>query len=103
MLPDPGKPITSLFLGTALSIASVKIVATVIREMNFVRRNVGQIILASAIIDDTIGRMITAIIFSLHREVMSTYGVSLRASRHACLHGPKPDHRPAPSVHHYRG
>lgn len=66
MLPDPGKRlITSLFLGTALSIASVKIVATVIREMNFVRRSVGQIILASAIIDDTIGWMITAVIFSL--------------------------------------
>ena len=66
MLPDPGKRlITSLFLGTALSIASVKIVATVIREMNFMRRTVGQIILASAIIDDTVGWMITAVIFSL--------------------------------------
>ncbi len=66
MLPDPGKRlITSLFLGTALSIASVKIVATVIREMNFTRRTVGQIILASAIIDDTVGWIITAIIFSL--------------------------------------
>ncbi|HYC15708.1 MAG TPA: cation:proton antiporter [Pseudolabrys sp.] len=66
MLPDPGKRlITSLFLGTALSIASVKIVATVIREMNFLRRSVGQIILASAIIDDTVGWMITAVIFSL--------------------------------------
>ena len=66
MLPDPGKRlITSLFLGTALSIASVKIVATVIREMNFLRRTVGQIILASAIIDDTVGWMITAVIFSL--------------------------------------
>jgi K+:H+ antiporter len=66
MLPDPGKRlITSLFLGTALSIASVKIVATVIREMNFTRRTVGQVILASAIIDDTIGWMIVAVIFSL--------------------------------------
>jgi K+:H+ antiporter len=66
MLPDPGKRlITSLFLGTALSIASVKIVATVVREMNFMRRAVGQVILASAIIDDTIGWIVTAIIFSL--------------------------------------
>jgi len=76
MLPDPGKRlITSLFLGTALSIASVKIVATVIREMNFMRRTVGQVILASAIIDDTIGWMITAVIFSLalqgHVDVLS--------------------------------
>jgi Kef-type K+ transport system membrane component KefB/nucleotide-binding universal stress UspA family protein len=66
MLPDPGKRlITSLFLGTALSIASVKIVATVIREMGFTRRTVGQVIMASAIIDDTMGWIITAIIFSL--------------------------------------
>ena len=66
MLPDPDKRlITSLFLGTALSIASVKIVATVVREMNFMRRTVGQVILASAIIDDTVGWMITAVIFSL--------------------------------------
>jgi len=66
MLPDPGKRlITSLFLGTALSIASVKIVAMVVREMNFMRRVVGQVILASAIVDDSIGWIIVSIIFSL--------------------------------------
>ncbi|MET0222199.1 MAG: cation:proton antiporter [Tardiphaga sp.] len=57
--------VASLFLGTALSISSVKIVAVVVREMNFMRRNVGQIIVASAIIDDTIGWIIIAMIFSL--------------------------------------
>ncbi|MFB9265031.1 cation:proton antiporter [Bradyrhizobium erythrophlei] len=57
--------IAALFLGTALSISSVKIVAVVVREMNFMRRNVGQIIVASAITDDTIGWIIIAMIFSL--------------------------------------
>ena len=57
--PIPSKRlITSLFLGTALSIASVKIVAMVVREMNFMRRTVGQVILASAIIDDSVGWII---------------------------------------------
>ncbi len=66
MLPDPEQRlITSLFLGTALSISSVKIVAMVIREMNFMRRNIGQIILAAAITDDTIGWIVIAVIFSL--------------------------------------
>src|SRR5689334_16002169 len=66
LLPDPGKRlITALFMGTALSIASVKIVAMVVREMNFMRRVVGQVILASAIIDDSIGWIIVSIIFSL--------------------------------------
>ncbi len=66
LLPDPDKRlITALFLGTALSIASVKIVAMVVREMNFMRRTVGQVILASAIIDDSVGWIIVSIIFSL--------------------------------------
>ena len=66
VLPDPSKRlITALFLGTALSIASVKIVAMVVREMNFMRRVVGQVILASAIIDDSVGWIIVSIIFSL--------------------------------------
>lgn len=68
-LPDPGhRLITSLFLGTALSISSVKIVAMVIREMKFMRRNLGQVIVASAIIDDTIGWVIIAITFSLAQQ-----------------------------------
>ncbi len=66
MLPDPGKRlVTSLFLGIALSIASVNFVAMIIREMNFTRRLVGQVILASAIIDDSIGWIIVSIIFSI--------------------------------------
>src|SRR5260221_5812951 len=66
ILPNPGQRlITSLFLGTALSISSVKIVAMAVREMNFMRRTVGQVIVASAIIDDTIGWTIMAITFGL--------------------------------------
>jgi Kef-type K+ transport system membrane component KefB/nucleotide-binding universal stress UspA family protein len=66
MLPNPDQRlVTSLFLGTALSISSVKIVALIVREMNFIRRNVGQIIVASAIIDDSLGWIIIAVTFGL--------------------------------------
>lgn len=66
LLPNPQQRlVASLFMGTALSISSVKIVAVVVREMNFMRRNVGQIIVATAVIDDTIGWIIIAVIFSL--------------------------------------
>ncbi|HWJ99201.1 MAG TPA: cation:proton antiporter [Xanthobacteraceae bacterium] len=66
LLPHPeARLITSLFLGTALSISSVKIVAMVVREMHFMRRNVGQIVVSAAITDDTIGWIIIAITFSL--------------------------------------
>ena len=66
ILPNPEKRlITTLFLGTALSISSVKIVAMVVREVGFLRRTVGQVIVAAAIIDDTIGWIIMSVIFGL--------------------------------------
>jgi Kef-type K+ transport system membrane component KefB/nucleotide-binding universal stress UspA family protein len=66
ILPDPHRRfITSLFLGTALSISSVKIVALVVRELGFLRRTVGQVIVASAIMDDTIGWIIMSVTFGL--------------------------------------
>jgi Kef-type K+ transport system membrane component KefB/nucleotide-binding universal stress UspA family protein len=66
LLPDPAKRIvTALFLGTALSIASVKIVAMVVRDLGFQRRNIGQIMLASAVLDDTLGWIIIGIVSGL--------------------------------------
>ena len=66
MLPSPPRrAITALFLGTALSISSVKIVALVVRDLGFLRRTVGQVIIASAITDDTIGWLIVAVTFGL--------------------------------------
>ena len=39
--------------------------AAVIREMNFMRRNLGQVIVASAIIEDSVGWVIIAITFGI--------------------------------------
>jgi K+:H+ antiporter len=71
LLPDSLLPhaqarfVTALFLATALSISSIKIVAVVVREMNFMRRDIGQIIVASAILEDTAGWVIIAMSFGL--------------------------------------
>ena len=66
LLPQPDQRLVAgLFLGTALSISSVKIVAIIVREMNFMRRDLGQVIVASAIIEDTIGWVIIAMTFGI--------------------------------------
>jgi Kef-type K+ transport system membrane component KefB/nucleotide-binding universal stress UspA family protein len=71
MLPETLLPaadkrlLTALFLGTALSISSIKIVAAVVRDMNFTRRNLGQVIISSSIMEDTIGWVIISITFGL--------------------------------------
>lgn len=76
LLPNPGaRLLTSLFLGVALAISSVKIVATVIQQLNFTHRRVGQVLLASAVLDDTLGWLILAVIFGLARHGTVDFGV----------------------------
>jgi Kef-type K+ transport system membrane component KefB len=81
MLPSPTKRlITALFLGTALSISSVKIVALVVRDLGFLRRTVGQTIVAAAVLDDTLGWIMMSVIlgFSVHGQVdLPTLGRSV--------------------------
>ena len=72
--------VTALFLGTALSISSVKIVAMVLIDIGAMRRDLGQLILATAILDDTIAWIIIAVIAGIasHGTVdLATIGASL--------------------------
>jgi Kef-type K+ transport system membrane component KefB/nucleotide-binding universal stress UspA family protein len=72
--------VTALFLGTALSISSVKIVAMVLIDIGAMRRDLGQLILATAILDDTIAWIIIAVIAGIaaHGTVdLPTIGASL--------------------------
>jgi Kef-type K+ transport system membrane component KefB/nucleotide-binding universal stress UspA family protein len=55
----------ALFMGTALAVSSVKIVAALVRELGFIRRTVGQIILAAAIMDDAIGWIFVSVLLGL--------------------------------------
>ena len=66
LVPDATmRLVTSLFLGTALSISSVKVLALVVRDMDFTRRNIGQVMVGAAILDDTIGWIMIAAIFAI--------------------------------------
>lgn len=66
MLPDAGRRlITALFLGIALSISSVKILALVVRDLGFLRRTIGQVIVGASVLDDTIGWIAMSITFGL--------------------------------------
>ncbi|HZP99192.1 MAG TPA: cation:proton antiporter [Reyranella sp.] len=60
--PGEARLVTALFMGTALAISSVKIVAMTLMEIGVLRRDIGQLILATAIMDDTLAWIIIAII-----------------------------------------
>jgi Kef-type K+ transport system membrane component KefB/nucleotide-binding universal stress UspA family protein len=83
LIPDPNvRLVTALFLGTALSISSVKIVAMVLMEVGAIRRDIGQLILATAILDDTIAWVLVAVIAGL-----AAHGAVSVASAGASLAG----------------
>jgi Kef-type K+ transport system membrane component KefB/nucleotide-binding universal stress UspA family protein len=71
VIPSHENPlVTALFLGTALSISSVKIVAMTLMDIGVIRRDIGQLILSTAILDDTIAWIIIAVISGIATQGM---------------------------------
>jgi len=80
MLVEPNQRLLlALFIGTALAVSSVKIVAALVRELGFIRRTVGQIILAAAIMDDAIGWIFVSVLLGLAQRGSVDVGSVLRS------------------------
>src|SRR6056297_3218623 len=52
----------SLFVATAMSISAIPVIAKVLMDMNLMRRDIGQTILAAGMSDDTIGWILLSIV-----------------------------------------
>lgn len=59
-----------LFIGTALSISALPVIARILIDLDFIRKDIGQIIMAAATINDLIGWSLFAVILrsSLHSD-----------------------------------
>ncbi len=55
----------ALFIGTAMSISAIPVIAKVLMEMKIIRRDIGQITLAAGMIDDTIGWILLSVVAGL--------------------------------------
>ncbi len=68
-IADPSQRLVfSLFLGTAMGISAIPVIAKVLIEMNAVRRDIGQLTLAAGMIDDTIGWILLSVVAGLARS-----------------------------------
>ncbi|MGH3922190.1 MAG: cation:proton antiporter, partial [Pseudonocardiaceae bacterium] len=56
------RAVFALFIGTAMSISAIPVIAKVLMEMNVIRRDIGQITLAAGMIDDTVGWILLSIV-----------------------------------------
>lgn len=55
----------SLFVATALAISAIPVIAKVLMDMNLMRRDIGQTILAAGMSDDTIGWILLSVVAGL--------------------------------------
>lgn len=78
---DDQRFVFSLFIGTALSISAIPVIAKVLIDMDAMSRDVGQITVASGMLNDTIGWILLAVVASLARagggEALSTAGETI--------------------------
>lgn len=66
LLGDPTRrTIFALFMATAMSISAIPVIAKVLMEMNLIRRDIGQTIIAAGMSDDTIGWILLSIVAGL--------------------------------------
>lgn len=78
------RTIVALFIGTVFSVSSVPVIAKILMDMNLLRRNVAQIILATALVHDTIGCIILALVAAL-ASAHSSLGPELLKAPVGCL------------------
>lgn len=64
----------AIFLATALSISSIAVIGKVLIDMDLMRRDLGQTIIAAAVIDDTLGWIALAIVAGLAGGAALTLG-----------------------------
>jgi Kef-type K+ transport system membrane component KefB len=64
----------SLFIGTALSISAIPLVAKILMDLSLLRTNVGQTILGSAIVNDLVGWVLFAVILSTLNIAVQGHG-----------------------------
>jgi len=63
---DPHKRLVfALFIGTAMSISAIPVIAKVLMDMKIIRRDIGQITLAAGMIDDTVGWILLSVVAGL--------------------------------------
>jgi len=65
-LADPShRLVFALFMAVAMSISAVPVIAKVLMDLKLIRRDIGQLIMASAMTDDTIGWIMLSVVAGL--------------------------------------
>jgi Kef-type K+ transport system membrane component KefB/nucleotide-binding universal stress UspA family protein len=79
LLADPDERLVfSLFVATAMAISAIPVIAKVLMDLNLMRRDIGQTIIAAGMSDDTIGWILLSIVAGLAAGEAVTAGSVLQ-------------------------
>ncbi|MGW0495881.1 cation:proton antiporter [Streptomyces sp. NPDC003007] len=59
------RPVFALFMGVALSVSALPVIAKILTDMNLVHRNVGQLTLAAGMVDDVVGWILLSVVSAM--------------------------------------
>lgn len=62
------RPVFALFIGTALSISAIPVIARILMDLNLLQTRIGMVTISSAVADDTVGWIVLAVVTGLALE-----------------------------------
>ncbi len=65
LVPGISRAVFALFIGTAMSISAIPVVARILLDLDLIRTRVGMVIMSTAMADDTAGWIVLAIVTGL--------------------------------------
>ncbi|WP_434739707.1 cation:proton antiporter [Micromonospora sp. SH-82] len=68
----PDRPVFALFLGVAMCVTAIPVIAKTLSDMRLLHRNIGQLTLAAGMVDDAVGWLLLSVV-----AAAATTGVSL--------------------------
>ena len=79
-IAKPDQPVVfALFIGTAMSISAIPVIAKVMMEMKVIRRDIGQVTLAAGMIDDTVGWILLSVVAGMAAGGGASAGTAVKS------------------------
>jgi Kef-type K+ transport system membrane component KefB len=73
--PTVDRPVFALFMGTAMAISAIPVIARILMDLKMLRSRVGMIVISTAVTDDTLGWIVLAVVSGLAEGGVDTMAV----------------------------
>ncbi|WP_245691116.1 cation:proton antiporter [Sinosporangium album] len=74
-----GTQVFALFLGVAMCVSAIPVIAKTLMDMNLIHRNVGQLTLAAGMVDDAVGWFLLSVVSAMAMGSVTGAGIAVSA------------------------